>query len=358
MTTPTSSGAKVAVVGAGIMGSCTALALALRNHHVTLFDQYPPPHLKGSSAGSSRIVRKAYPDELYARIMLSGYELWRKWESHAGAPLLHETGLLFIGDANDIAIRSQLEALRSLQIPHRVLLAADHDEQIRHFVLGPEEVAISSVDGGWVDPQRAIRAFLDAARRAGAQVVVQDVKDVESLRRNYDWVVLCCGPWMRRFVELDVVVTLQWVAYLRGFRAGPVWIVEEPGHPYGFPSVPGSDVFKIALHTPGLPQNPDTSERPESPATLEAIRSVARQRLGVAEPTVAHTESCLYTNTSDEDFRFGMPADRILFVSACSGHGFKFGPWVGEFVADVVGGSRTLDEFPRFRSRAGLCGSV
>jgi monomeric sarcosine oxidase len=357
MNSQTRSGARVVVVGAGIMGSCTALSLALRNHRVTVLDQFAPPHLRGSSAGSSRIVRKAYPDELYTRIMLSGYELWRKWESHAGVPLLNETGLLFIGDANDAAIRSQLDALRSLQIPHRVQDATDRHEHVRDFVLGPDEVAISTADGGWVDPQRAIRAFLDAARRAGAEVVVQEVQDLESLQRDYDWVVLCCGPWIRRFVALDVVATLQWVAYLRGVRTGPVWIVEEPGHPYGFPSAPGSDVFKVALHTRGLPQDPDTPERPESAATIEAIRSVAKQRLGVTEPTVVHTESCLYTNTSDEDFRWGMPADRILFVSACSGHGFKFGPWVGEFVADVIGGSRSLDEFPRFRSRAGLQGS-
>jgi len=336
------------------MGSCTALSLALRGCRITLFDRFPPPHVHGSSAGSSRIVRKAYPDALYTGIMLTGYELWRRWEKHTGTQLLNETGLMFIGDGNDPAIRAQLDALQTLQVPHRVYGSADREGPVEPFVLGSSDVGIYTSDGGWVNPQHAIRTLLDAARAAGAEVVVREVESLAALRRDYDWVVLCCGPWIRKFVDLDVRVTLQWVVYLRGVRGGPVWIIEEPSHPYGFPSTPGSEVFKLALHTQGIGWDPDHPDRPEDDWAFEAIRSLAQRRLGITTPEIAQAESCLYTNTPDEDFRFGMPEERVLFVSACSGHGFKFGPWVGEFVADVIEGKRSLEEYPRFRSLAPL----
>ena len=54
--------ADVAVVGAGIMGSATAYALAREGRDVTLYEQFEVGHTRGSSHGRSRIVRLAYPD--------------------------------------------------------------------------------------------------------------------------------------------------------------------------------------------------------------------------------------------------------------------------------------------------------
>jgi sarcosine oxidase len=46
----------------------------------------------------------------------------------------------------------------------------------------------------------------------------------------------------------------------------------------------------------------------------------------------------MYTRTPDEHFVIGRHPGhgQVVAVSACSGHGFKFAPVVGEIVADLV----------------------
>src|SRR2546421_3169444 len=82
---------EVAVVGAGLMGAATARALARRGVAVTLFEAREPGHRAGSSHGSARIFRWAYPDPLYVGLAGQARELWRELESAARAPLLRPT---------------------------------------------------------------------------------------------------------------------------------------------------------------------------------------------------------------------------------------------------------------------------
>src|SRR2546421_10246939 len=68
---------EVAVVGAGLMGAATARALARRGVAVALFEAREPGHRAGSSHGSARIFRRAYPDPLYVGLAGQARELWR-----------------------------------------------------------------------------------------------------------------------------------------------------------------------------------------------------------------------------------------------------------------------------------------
>ena len=57
------------VVGAGLAGAATARSLARRGHEVTLVERTQPAARDGSSHGSARIFRYAYPDPFYARLV-------------------------------------------------------------------------------------------------------------------------------------------------------------------------------------------------------------------------------------------------------------------------------------------------
>ena len=61
-------------------------------------------------------------------------------------------------------------------------------------------------------------------------------------------------------------------------------------------------------------------------------------RLAGIRPVVARSVACVYTSTSDADFLIDAhPAmDRVMVVSACSGHGFKHSAAIGEAVAETV----------------------
>jgi sarcosine oxidase len=80
----------------------------------------------------------------------------------------------------------------------------------------------------------------------------------------------------------------------------------------------------------------------------EALEWAARRFGGFEQTRPPHT--CLYTRTPDHDFvidRIGS----IVIGSACSGHGFKFGPLVGELLADLALGTKPAVDIADFSSR-------
>jgi sarcosine oxidase len=68
---------------------------------------------------------------------------------------------------------------------------------------------------------------------------------------------------------------------------------------------------------------------------------------------VAGSTVCLYTNAPDDEFVIDRhpAAPGVAFASACSGHGFKFAPIVGEILADLAMAGTTTWEIAPFRFR-------
>jgi sarcosine oxidase len=65
---------------------------------------------------------------------------------------------------------------------------------------------------------------------------------------------------------------------------------------------------------------------------------------------VARSAVCLYTNSPDQDFIVDLHPDssRVIVLSPCSGHGFKFAPVIGDVAADLVLDGRTPRDISRF----------
>ena len=55
-----------------------------------------------------------------------------------------------------------------------------------------------------------------------------------------------------------------------------------------------------------------------------------------------------YTNTPNEDFLLGRFGENGFYASACSGHGFKFAPWIGRLLADFADGTDCPELYSRF----------
>jgi len=339
-------------VGSGIVGASSAYHLARRGHAVTLFEQFALGHDRGSSHGNSRIVRKAYPDPFYTQIMLDAYPMWTQLERECGSQVLFECGLVVFGAEGCEGMRGVVSALRSLGVEHEVAAAEDARRWMPRLRLAPGEIAVRTPEAGWVHAERAVRHLVTAAAAHGAEPRHERVESLESLESRHDAVVLAAGAWNRSFLNLPVEVTLQTFAYIDTPQPGPVWIEESDDPLYGFPSEPGVDRFKVGVHGRGAAIDPDASGREPDPAALAAIQSLAVRRFGVSEPVLVGAKGCLYTSTSNEDFLFGRVGDKTVFASACSGHGFKFGPWVGRTLADFVEGKSDPSEFPRFLFRA------
>ncbi len=322
---------------------------------MTIFEQFEPGHTKGSSHGNSRIVRKAYPDALYTEIMLEGYPMWAQLNELSERPLLFECGLLYFGASNDSNMKSVIEGLNTLGVPNEVLDADACERVLPQLRLEKGEVGVFTPEAGWVHAKRSVLTSLELAQEAGAWVVTRRIEALEELESEFDAAVLCPGAWIGRYLELDVTVSLQTFAYVPGSMEGPVWIEEGPSYVYGFPSEPGRAAWKAGAHNVRMDFDPGSGDRPISQETLDVLEEFAGRRFGIVrdsmfpdDPLVSDAQTCLYTLTSEEDFRIGRAGEKIVFASACSGHGFKFGPWMGRLLADIVEGKADPRMYPRF----------
>lgn len=136
-------------------------------------------------------------------------------------------------------------------------------------------------------------------------------------------------------VDLPLRVTREQVTYVRSVPT-PTTIIVDWDEPvcYLVPVAFGAPGIKVGIHHGGVEIDPDDGPFPPSPEISRAALDRAKSLIGDDAEIVA-AETCLYTNTADEDFivrRHGP----VVIVSACSGHGFKFAPRIGRVVADLV----------------------
>lgn len=336
---------RTAVVGAGIVGLSAARTLATRGHSTVLYERFPLFHAQGSSHGRSRIVRRAYPDPFYTAIMAEAYPLWAELEAATGQQLLHEVGLAYFGPAGAERVQGVVAALEEHRVPHEILSPAEAAIRCGGLRLEEGDVAVFTREAGWVAADRALRATYDLAVAAGVEVRAPEVADIDALAREYDAVIVATGGWIRETVDVPVTVTRQTFVYVDAEIPGPVWI-DDRQLTYGFPS----DAYgqKIGAHLPGPAVDPNDPDRPPYEPHLDHIRATLARHFGDAEPVFRDIVTCLYTSTPDEDFRVGKHGENIFYGSACSGHGFKMGPWTGRLLADFAEGKDFPARWPRF----------
>jgi len=325
--------ADVAVVGAGIMGSATAYALAREGHEVTVYEQFEVGHTRGSSHGRSRIVRLAYPDLEFVELAKESFAGWRELEQEAGVELLELNGLLeLVGDLD----QGSSAALDAAGAEYELVSAEDAR---RRWPVGVPDgwTALFQPEGGIVRADLAHRAFVDRAVAHGAELRehtrVDALDDVDARA-----VVVTAGPWVQRFFpDLPVHSTRETVAYFRREGAPLPSVVQlDPvtrGHAlYSLhDSVHG---LKAGAHHAGARIGPDDEGGPD-PALVERVAEWVARTYPDADPEPVAAETCMYTTTPDERFILERRG-RVVIGSACSGHGFKFAPAVGRRLAEMA----------------------
>ncbi|MBI4521604.1 MAG: N-methyl-L-tryptophan oxidase [Gemmatimonadetes bacterium] len=354
----------VAVVGLGAMGAAAAAELARRGARVLGLDRHEPPHTYGSSHGETRIIREAYFEHpLYVPLVRRAYELWRDLERKAGQPLLRVTTVLTAGPPQGVLVQGALASARAHDLPYEELSA--HEVARRFPGLRPpaDMVAILDPRAGALFAEACVTALHAAARRHGADLrtglAVQRIDpragrvtlatDGESFTAPA--VVLAAGAWTPRLwpaltplleVERQVSAWYPAASAARLYAADRCPIVLWEYAPtrlfYTFPDL-GSGM-KAGIHHEGTITNPDTVQRTVSPRDTDRLGQLVGRFLPGATTAPTRTAVCLYTNTPDQHFLIdALPASggaRIVFASACSGHGFKFVPALAEIVADLV----------------------
>ncbi len=352
----------VIVVGLGAMGSQTLAHLARRGVRAVGFDRFAPPHDQGSSHGKSRIIREAYyEDPIYVPLVRRSYECWAELEAESGTTLFRRTGGLCYGPPGGELVRGARLSAELHGVAHESLDAAALRARFPAFVIEDDWVGVLESRAGMLDPERAIAAALDVARRKGAQVrtdeqVIRwrqegDGVVVETAQGSYraGQLVLSAGMWIGELVRelaLPIVVqrnVLYWFdprrdSALFAPERFPVFLGDLTPELmlYGFPDT--GDGVKVALHHFGPVVSPDAVDRTVSAAEIDHFRGILQRYLPAANGPLRATGVCTYTNVPDEHFIIDRhpSASRVWVASPCSGHGFKFSSAIGEVLADLV----------------------
>ena len=355
----------VAIAGLGAMGSACARAISRRGLRVAGFDRFAPPHDRGSSHGKSRIIREAYFEHpAYVPLVRHALRLWDELELESGRTLRLRTGGLMVGPPEGQLVRGALASARAHDLPHEVIDAAAIARRVPALRPAPDMVGVWEPNAGALFPEAGIAAMLASAERHGATlhrdepVTSWEAKDdgieVRTTRGAYRAarLVLANGAWLSSLLPglpLTVErVPLFWfepVADARDFDPDrfPIFILEHEHDRfiYGFPRMDGA--VKLARHHEGEPADPDRLRRTVDDGEVDTMRALFRPYLPGADGPLRETAVCMYTNTPDGHFVIGKDARHpaAMVVSACSGHGFKFAPAIGEIVADLVAEGRT-----------------
>jgi sarcosine oxidase len=362
---------RVAVVGCGAMGAATGWRLAMRGAKVVAFDRHSPPHAFGSSHGESRITRTAYFEGAwYVPLLQETFPLWRELERAAGAQLLTMTGALMIGPPSSEVVTGALAAATTHGLDARLLNATELRHDYPAHVAEPGDVAVLDVQAGFVRPEAAVSAMIGRLLALGGEirggVVVNEVNSrpdgvevvTDAGRETFDAAVIAAGPWMRDLCALPLAVERQVLAWFQ-IEKDVDWLTPERfpvffqqtelGDMYGFPTLDGASV-KIARHHDGELTDPEAVRRDVDDTDLRPMRAFARSYLRGVTGNVTRTAVCMYTNTPDGHFVIDLHPDdsRIVVISACSGHGFKFAPVIGDVATDLVTKRRTPRDISRF----------
>lgn len=367
----------VIVVGLGAMGSATACHLARRGMRVLGLDRFSPPHAFGSSHGETRIIREAYFEHpVYVPMVQRAYELWRNLEKESGATLLRETGGVMIGRPDSELVKGARHSAELHGLSREILAASEVRERFPALCLEGDMVAVWEPRAGVLFPDACINAHLVQARRYGAELRSEEAVlrwepeggDIRVLTAQGEYrarqLIVTSGAWIGAlFPELDLPFLVErqvlfWFDHASTSETFtpercPVHLWQFDGRRffYGFPNL-GNGV-KVAFHHGGETTTVDTVRRDVTPAEVEDIRSVLRRFLPAAHGSLRASTVCLYTNTRDEHFWIDRHplCPQVLIASACSGHGFKFSPVIGEVLADLVQRKPSRFDLSLFRSR-------
>ncbi|MFF1251933.1 FAD-dependent oxidoreductase [Pseudarthrobacter sp. NPDC058329] len=379
------------VVGAGLAGAATAWQLASRGHQVTLLERSAPAAHDGSSHGSARIFRYAYPDPFYTRAVLETRALWDGLAAASGTSLITPFGAVDYGPERNPRLLASVLAEEGIE--HELLSAAEARTRWPQIAFDTE--VLWHPGAGVIDAEGAVNAMVGLAVGHGARLLTGwELQGVERTDSGYRLrsvtgetldagnVVVSAGGWLPGLLGqlslpagflagLPEITVRQEQAFHFKYRdddggagvgaaasgaAGwPTFIHKAADiQAYGLPG--GRDAGfagqKVAEYNGGklIPSAFDQTGAVD-PANRRRVVDYVRRYLPGLDPEPYAETTCLFTNTPNEDFLIDR-VENLTVLSPCSGHGAKFAPLIGQWAADLATGTGSVPG--RFRPASSI----
>jgi len=387
------NGTHVVVVGAGAWGGWTAYHLRARGARVTLIDQYGPGNSRSTSGDETRGIRSSYGDRAagdlwtpWARTAITRWKLFEEeWGAHFGTHFWHQTGDVIMRATREPFITRTVELWQKNNVPHEVITG---DEVRRRWpVIKADDITVAIVepDAGVVRCRAATQAVAAVAQKEGVELVIGRVAPGPIRNGQMDGVVLddgrvirgdtyvfACGPWLRKlfpYMENRVRIPIGHALYFgvpkgdtrfqfpnlpsfnfpgvtgwpmlpvdsRGFRVRGA-IAAAPGTPAAAAAAASAAAERNAPPDPTL-QDPDLSSRWTNQDRVDGGRRFLQARFPLlANAPLLETRACHYESSVNQNFIVDhVPeAGNAWIAGLGQAEGFKFGPVIGDYIAQRV----------------------
>jgi sarcosine oxidase len=359
----------VVVVGAGAFGGWTALYLREMGLSVTMVDQYGPGNARATSGGESRQIRAGYGDrEIYTRWVLQAFDRWAAREAEWGKKLLFRTGQLSLAREWTKTLTDTKTVFDKLRVEYEIVR---HDDLVRRY----PQMNTDGIDFAMLVPGTGVLkaregcvAVAQAFEKKGGRFLVakaapgqrsgrtlQDIALSSGERVAARTFVFACGPWLPKVFSAVMgrkLITPRRVVFFYGTPPGddrftypnfPTWAVDDA---YGFPSIEGRG-FKVVPTLEEVMVDPDTQEHTLTTDEIRGGRQfVAKWFPALKDQPLVDSRVCQREDSIDEHFIVDRHPDfeNVWLVGGGSGHGYKHGIMLGDYVAHRVTGHDTQPE--------------
>ena len=363
----------IAVIGAGAFGGWTAHHLLKKGYDVTLLDVFGPGNSRASSGGDSRVIRGIYgEDKIYVDLVARSFKLWKRYQKQWQQSLYFPTGALWFFQVDDTYAQKSLPIVNQAGLKSEQLSKKEVEKKFPQIDLNGLKSFYFEHEAGYLPARHCCQVVLENFVKRGGeykQLAVEPGKILnnklselilsDGSKLNADSYVFACGPWLSKIFPnalKDIITPTRQEVFFFGTPYGdsslfesnmPVWVDFGKKIWYG---IPGADWrgFKVADDTRGAEFDPTSGDRTASETGLESARNYLAKRFpSMKDAPLLESRVCQYENSPDGNYIIDKhpEAENTWVIGGGSGHGFKLGPALGEFVADRVIGNKGIDSF-------------
>jgi glycine/D-amino acid oxidase-like deaminating enzyme len=355
--------AEIAVVGAGAFGGWTALYLREMGHSVTLIDQYGPGNSRATSGGETRQIRAVYGErEIYTKWVLDAFDRWQARETEWGKKLFFRTGQISLAPDWTHELIETRKVFDRLAVKYDVIPSGDLAKRFPQMRTADFGAAMYTPGTGVLKAREGCLAVAQAFEKKGGRSItarvelgartgttLRDIALSTGQRVAAQTFVFACGPWLTKVfpsVMAKKLETPRRAVFFYGTPPGderftmpnfPTWSL--PGA-YGFPSIEGKG-FKIAPTFDRVLVDPDTQEHTLTSEEIRLGRAfITKWFPDLARQPLVDARICQREDSVDEHFIVDRHPElsNVWLVGGGSGHGYKHGIVLGDYVAHRVTG--------------------
>ena len=362
--------------------------------HIHVFDKSDIPYSdESSSYDISKVVRSDYGrDEFYMDLGNRAIEKWREWNKQFNTTLYHESGLVFLKQTEMNSGSYEMDSFEKIQSTATRLSLEKNPQNLLTTRFKAWNETGQYKDGyfnpraGWVEASKILQIIYDQINSEfSSQITWHPKTRVQSLILNEsknqvigirtqnhesffsDRTLVCCGAWtpnllynINSYLSPQTINSILWASgqpvihiqlppslatsTLFNEHNFPVFFadISQTGW-YGFPVQRNTGIMKLGHHSAGVQISLETYPQISTQFPTEFVQIGFKKFLQDSLPMlsdckIVYQRLCLYSDTFDGDFLISKVPKVEGLIVACggSGHAFKFGPLLGEIIADVI----------------------